>query len=176
MTLAVPAIPVWLANGVGAVACLGLAWWVVERAREARAGELAVLHTVFTASHYLIFITGYIVMDDLAGGWIVTNIWHTSQYLMLVWMFNENAAGAGGAYRKSVFWTLTGGNRPLFYFGFCFLAALPVYVVIAMLYGAAGNTTALIAAVVANQTLNFHHFIVDAVIWRKKRQPAGTPA
>jgi len=27
-----------------------------------------------------------------------------------------------------------------------------------------------------NQTLNFHHFIVDAVIWRAKKKPAGAPA
>jgi hypothetical protein len=54
------------------------------------------------------------------------------------------------------------------------MVALPVYYTInsAFLWG----TTGLLVAVIANQTLNFHHFIVDAVIWRQKRKPAGAPA
>jgi hypothetical protein len=54
------------------------------------------------------------------------------------------------------------------------VAAFPIYFAInsAMLLG----TTALFVALVANQTINFHHFIVDAVVWRQKRKPAGLPA
>jgi hypothetical protein len=173
LPILVPNVPVWLANGVGALAIAGLAWWCVSRLREWMAGELPVAHTLFSASHFVIFIVGYVVMDDIVGGWLVTNIWHTSQYLMLVWAFNQNAFAKGPA-QQGWFFQATRGNRAMLYFGLCFLASLPLYYAIhsAFFWGAAGITVAIIA----NQTLNFHHFIVDAVIWRQKRKPAGAPA
>ena len=172
LPLSVPHVPVWLADGVGALAIAGLLWWAFARCRDWMAGELALAHTLFSASHYLIFIVGYVVMDDIAGGWLVTNLWHTSQYLMLVWLFNENAkakASTGGW-----FFAATKENRAVLYFAICAMASFPVYYAINSMFawGAAG----VLAAVIANQTLNFHHFITDAVIWRKRRQPAGAPA
>jgi hypothetical protein len=32
-----------------------------------------------------------------------------------------------------------------------------------------------VIALIATQTLNFNHFITDAVIWRAKRKPVGAP-
>ena len=171
LPLSLPYVPVWFADGVGVLAIAGLVWWAVQRVRDYLAGELPLAHTLFSASHYLIFIVGYVVMDDIAGGWIVTNLWHTAQYLMLVWLFNENAkAKSEGGW----FFRATSGNRALSYFLICALAAFPVYYAVNAMFalGAAG----LIAAVIANQTLNFHHFISDAVIWRARRKPAGAPA
>jgi hypothetical protein len=170
LPLIVPHVPVWLADGVGALAIAGLLWWAVQRIRDALNGELPLAHTLFSASHYVVFITGYIVLDDIAGGWLVTNIWHTAQYLMLVWLFNENAKAKSAGW----FFRATRQNHAALFFVLCAVAAFPVYFAVNALFalGAAG----VLAAIVANQTLNFHHFIVDAVIWRAKRKPAGTPA
>jgi hypothetical protein len=38
------------------------------------------------------------------------------------------------------------------------------------------GVTGIMVALILNQTLNFHHFIVDAVIWRVRKKPAGAPA
>jgi hypothetical protein len=172
LPIIVPHVPVALANGVGVVACAGLAYWAFCRAREAWEGELALTHTLFSASHYLIFIVGYILMDDISGGWVVTNIWHTGQYMMLVWMFNENVVAKGKP--SGWFWSLTKGNRGALYFVACLLAAFVIYLAIsrAPLWSAGG----LMFAIIANQTLNFNHFITDAVIWRAKRKPVGAPS
>jgi hypothetical protein len=171
LPIVVPHVPVALANGVGAIACAGLAWWAICRVREAIQAELALTYTLFSASHYLIFIVGYIVMDDVSGGWIVTNIWHTSQYLMLVWMFNENVVAKGAP--KGWFWSLTRGNRAPLYFAACLLSALAIYIPIGspMLWGSGG----IVFALIASQTLNFNHFITDAIIWRSRRKPVGAP-
>jgi hypothetical protein len=167
----VPPVPVAVADAVGIIACAGLAVWFLARVREFARGELPLLHTLFSASHYVVFIVGYIVMDDVSGGWVVTNIWHTGQYLMLVWLFNENAVGAGegGWFRR-----ITGGNRAVPYFLLCFLVAFAVYMGINRSF--AWGPSALVLAIIANQTLNFHHFITDALIWRSRRSPAGSPA
>lgn len=66
LPIIVPHAPGALANGV--VACAGLAYWAFCRAREAWDGEFALTHTLFSASHCLIFIVGYILMDDISGG------------------------------------------------------------------------------------------------------------
>jgi hypothetical protein len=173
LPIAVPYVPEWLADGVGVLAVAGLAWWVVARLREWLRGELPVAHTLFSASHFVIFIVGYVVMDDVAGGWLVTNIWHSSQYLMLVWMFNQNALDKNLT-PQGWFFKSTRGNRVLPYLALCIAAAFPIYAAIqgAFFWGPIG----VMVAIVANQTLNFHHFIVDAVIWRAKRKPAGAPA
>jgi len=172
LPLWVPQVPVLLADGVGALAIAGLCWWAIARIREAIAGELPLAHTLFSASHYLVFIVGYVVMDNVAGGWVVTNIWHTAQYLMLVWMFNQNAVAKAPA--DGWFFRFTQRNRAPLYFLLCLGVAFPVYFVVNS--GFFWGPEALILAVIANQTLNFHHFIVDAVIWRQKRKPAGAPA
>ena len=174
LPIAVPHVPAWLADGVGVLAVLGLAYWGFARLREWMAGELPLAHTLFSASHFVIFIVGYVVMDDIVGGWLVTNIWHTAQYLMLVWMFNQNAVAKAQGTPRGWFFRATRGNKAPIYFGLCIAAAFPLYFAInsAFLWGATG----VFIAVIANQTLNFHHFIVDAVIWRARRKPAGTPA
>ena len=164
----VPAVPPALANAVGVVACAGLALWFIARAREWFRGELPLLHTLFSASHYMIFIVGYVVMDDVAGGWVVTNIWHTGQYLMLVWLFNERN---GPAAMRGWFQTVTRGNRAALYFVLCLVVAFAIYATINRSF--AWGPSWIVLAVIANQTLNFHHFITDALIWRRRRTPSA---
>jgi len=174
LPLSLPLIPVWFADGVvGTAAVLGLAFWAIGRIREYWAGELATAHALFSASHYLIFIVGYVVMDNVAGGWLVTNIWHTAQYLMLVWMFNESTAAKSQA-PDGWFRRATAGNKAGWYFLLCFLMAFPFYLAFTVTPAWGGASIAI--AFVANQTLTFHHFIVDAVIWRARRKTVGTPA
>lgn len=168
LTIAVPMVPAMLADAVGIAAGAALLYWAYCRLREWLRGELPVAHTVFSASHYVIFIVGYVLVQDVTGGWVVTNIWHTAQYLMLVWLFNEKGASAAQGWFRSV----SRGNRPLYYFGFCFLAAFFLYALIAKSF--AWGVSGVVLAIIASQSLNFHHFITDSLIWRSGRKP--TPA
>src|SRR5262249_55669591 len=109
LPLTVPQVPTILADSVGVLAIVGLGFWAGSRLRDVINGELPLAHTLFSASHYLIFIVGYVVMDNVSGGWVVTNIWHTAQYLMLVWMFNQNAVAKAPA--DAWFFRVTRRNR-----------------------------------------------------------------
>jgi hypothetical protein len=171
LPISVPAIPPILANAVGFIACAGLVLWFVARLREWLRGEMPLLHTLFSASHYVVFIVGYIVMDNVAGGWVVTNIWHTGQYLMLVWLFNEDS---GATAARGWFRTITRENQAGFYFALCFVLAFAVYTAISgsSVWGPGG----IVFVVIASQTLNFHHFITDAMIWRSRRTAAPASA
>src|SRR5262245_22485036 len=153
LPISTPHVPVWFADSVGVLAIAGLSWWGASKIREWMTGELPLAHTLFSASHYLIFIVGYIVMDDIAGGWVVTNIWHTAQYLMLVWMFNENVVAKAAPESKGWYFQLTRNRAPLFY-SLCLVAAFPIYFPIT----ADWTATALVVALALNQAINFHHF------------------
>ena len=170
--ISVPQVPVWLADTVGAFAVAGLLWWAYERVRDYIDGQLPLAHTLFSLSHYVIFIFGYVLLDNVAGGWIVTNIWHTSQYMMLVWLFNENAKPkiAPAAWYARI----TKGNRVILFFAVCALAPFPLYFTINQMFG--WGAAGIMAAVIINQTMNFHHFLVDSVIWRARRKPVGAPS
>jgi len=175
LPLYVPHVPIWLADGVGVLALAGLTWWGMSRLREWIAGELPVAHTLFSASHYLIFIVGYVLLDDIGGGWVVTNIWHTAQYLMIVWLFNQNVVAKSTGAPRGWYFQLTRNNSAALFFTLCLVSALPVYFALNNADIWFGPTVVLVTAVM-NQAINFHHFIVDAVIWRKRRNPAGAPA
>jgi hypothetical protein len=168
-------VPIWLAQGVGGLALAGLTWWAASRIREWIAGELPVAHTLFSASHYLIFIVGYVLLDDVGGGWVVTNIWHTAQYLMIVWLFNQNMVAKSAGAATGWYFQLTRNNSAALFFTLCLVGALPIYFALHTADLWLGSTV-ILATIVLNQVINFHHFIVDAVIWRKRGNPAGAPA
>ena len=74
--------------------------------------------------------------------------------------------------QAAAFRRFTDGNRAWAYMAVCIVLAWPVYALInaSLSWGATG----LMVALIASQTLNFHHFIVDSVIWRARRKPAAT--
>ncbi len=47
------------------------------------------------STHFLMFFVGYIVIDDISAGWLTVNIWHNAQYILFVWMFNNNRFKGG---------------------------------------------------------------------------------
>ena len=52
-------------------------------------------HTAYVASHIAIFSAGYLLIADINTGWLVLNIWHNLQYVLIVWMFNARRFAKG---------------------------------------------------------------------------------
>ena len=72
-----------------AVACIVLLWLAREiRVFSLRRADLP--HRPTSLSHIAIFSAGYLLIDDINTGWLVLNIWHNLQYVLIVWMFNVN--------------------------------------------------------------------------------------
>ena len=46
--------------------------------------------TLYMCSHIKIFGFGYLQIDDINHGWLVLNVWHYAQYILTVWLFNNN--------------------------------------------------------------------------------------
>ena len=168
---AVPSIVVTVAGGF-CVALVGAFFWT--RWQALRRGELPLAHTLFFCAHLLVFGLGYLVIEDLHAGWLLVNVWHNVQYLAYVWMHNRGRFSDGVREDAPVLSWLCqpGATRALGYFSACLLISTPLFAALfaigdhldARLEGRVVSLTLLFAL-----TLNFHHYIVDGLIWKRSR-------
>jgi hypothetical protein len=173
--------PVWhppvpgIAVDIVAVAALaGLIWWAANRVRLWRRGELAIGHTSYVMSHFAVFYTGYIAIDSIDAGWIALNIWHNAQYIAFVWLQNNKRLEGKAPETGARFLTWLSQRRNLWaYLGVCLGISTVFYAGLQWSAAAAGIGMAVL--MVVYQTINFHHYIVDALIWRRPR-PQRSPA
>ena len=156
--------PAWAVHAAAAVTVLSLAWWIFRRVVALWQGRLAFAHTLYLATHFLVFAVGYVVIEDITFGWLVINIWHNAQYLFVVWLYNNNRF-KDGVDGNARFLSFISQSRNVW-----------IYLIVCVglssaLYFALENSLALlIAPIVIYQTINFHHYIVDSYIWKVRRK------
>lgn len=164
-------VPQLLADATGLAAAVALTAWAADRIRALSRGERAPLYLAYMATHWLVFVMGYVLVPDLTIGWLVLNVWHNAQYLLFVWWANRRRADAGQLPAGTALHWLSGRGRAVPYFLATFAATAAVYGLLALGVEAATSLGAGAALVLIYQTINFHHYIVDGVIWRT-RAPA----
>lgn len=172
---AIPVPPV-VVEVVGWAAMAALAYWVGLKCVAAAKGRLPVLHTAYMVSHFSVFVIGYVAIDSLDYGWLVLNVWHNAQYLMFVWMFNNRKFQGTVDVRHRLLSLLSQRENAAYYVLFCLTLSTAIY---GALHVALRLTPfALVPAMaVVYQSINFHHYIVDAIIWRRgKSRPAQAAA
>jgi hypothetical protein len=161
-TLPIPELAVDIA-AAAAIAAVG--WWALLRFQAWRRGQLPVAHTLYLASHVVIFTVGYMLISDISVGWLVVNAWHNAQYVIFVWLFNNNRYRAGIDPKARFLSRLSQTHNAWLYFAVCIGISTAVYL----------SLQSFIAAVpvllATYQIINFHHYIADGVIW-KVRKPA----
>ena len=157
----VPAIAV---DVVGIAAGAALCWWLATRARMFWRGRLPVAHTLYMLSHFTIFYVGYIAIDDINHGWLVLNIWHNAQYIAFVWLYNNNRFKDGVDPQAKFLSTISQRRNAWLYFLVCFGISTLIYL------GVKNVIAALPVFIVIYQAINFHHYIVDGVIWKVRER------
>lgn len=170
MELRVVPTPGLVVDLVGAVAVAALAAWVLLRARAFRAGRAPVAHTLYVLSHVAVFAVGYLAIEDVTQGWLVLNVWHNAQYVLFVWMFNGSRFHAGIDPSARFLSTLSQPRNGWLYFLVCSSIAGVVYLAVDQL-AAWLAFTAWPVALVAYQAINFHHYLVDGVVWKVRERP-----
>ncbi|HEY4119334.1 MAG TPA: hypothetical protein VGM56_15815 [Byssovorax sp.] len=167
--LLVPPVPAWAATIAGIAALGALAAWIARRARSPERREIG--GAMYVASHVLVTVLGYVVVRDVTLGWLLVNVWHNAQYLMFVW--SRNVDRHGDAADAPGFASLRRADRALPYAAVCLAASTAFYLALGR-FGAALAWTALPALLVLHQSVNFHHYLVDAFIWRRRSpSPVG---
>jgi hypothetical protein len=163
-------VPAWAAQAALAAAGASLAWWLALQLRALRAGTLGLLHFAYLCSHYLIYLVSYVAIQDITNGWLVINVWHNAQYIAFVWLFNSNQFKGGVSRRQpALSWLSQEGRWPVYLLA-CLALTGVVYMGIDSFNAWFANYTLVPLVVIAYQGLNFHHYIVDSIIWKLRKR------
>lgn len=163
-----------VADLVGWCAMGSVVYWLGLKAVAAWQGRLPVLHTLYVGSHYAVFITGYILIDHIDFGWLVLNVWHNAQYLLFVWLYNNSRFQGRIDERHRLLSILSQRENVVRYVLICLGLSTAIYA--SLRAGISLLPFAVLPALaVTYQTINFHHYIVDAIIWRRRKKAGGTP-
>lgn len=119
-------------------------------------------------SHTAVFGVGYLAIPDIDHGWLAINMWHNAQYMLVVWMYNRNRFKAGISTEHRWLSTLSQPRNVAKYFGVTLGLTVVAYLGLNSVLIALPAST-LVLSLVAYQTINFHHYIVDSVIWKVRK-------
>jgi hypothetical protein len=165
----VPGLVVRLAG----VLCLGLVVaWLAGQLRLVRRRQLPLPHTLYMYTHMLIFTVGYVLIDDIDRGWLVVNIWHNAQYLFFVWHFNNKRFAERIDPQRRFISQLSQRKNVLWYVLTCLAISTAVYGLVNQVSHVVAFRTISLAFIVG-QALNYHHYIVDGIIWKRRAQVAS---
>lgn len=162
-----PVAPV-IADVVGGLALAAVVYWAGRTAVAAVRGRLARLHTAYMATHFTVFIIGYVVIENINYGWLAMNVWHNAQYLLFVWLYNNSRFEGRIDARHRRLSMMSQRANVVRYIVVCLGLSTMIY--LALRLGLMMLPFAILPAMaVVYQTINFHHYIVDAIIWRRKK-------
>lgn len=147
---------------VAAAAVVALVAWSATRVAAWLRGELAVTHTLYVASHVAVFAVGYLVIPAVTSGWLAMNVWHNAQYSLFVWHFNNKRFANGIDPSAPSLSTLCQTRNAWRYAITCLALSTAAY---------GGLQTFGLATIAVMQAINFHHYVVDGVIWKVRRRP-----
>ena len=158
---------------LGFAAAAAVLAWIVRILRAAFHDTLDLQYTGFVASHIVIFLVAYVGMEDVNTGWLAINVWHNFQYVLVVWMSNAKRYAGGIDPAARFLSRLSQPGRVMKYFACCVAITTLLYAAIDRLTVLAlgGGMAATLGVYMG---LNFHHHIVNALIWkRRKAVPQG---
>lgn len=163
-----PAISAQVADAIGIATLVCGVWWLQRQCRAALTGKINWRHDAFVASHLGVSFVAYIWIADITLGWLVVNIWHNLQYLLFVWMQNiRRDIQAQGAMTSQVDVAGLWKNAAR-YGGVCLVLGAALYQA-ADWAGTQLLWLGLPMVLITHFTLNFHHYLVDGVIWKRRR-------
>ena len=151
--------------GLVAIAC-GV-WWLQRQYRRVLAGENNWRHDGFVLSHVCVSLVAYNWIADISVGWLVVNVWHNLQYLLFVWVQNlrRDRQAKGSISPTADFVALWKGAAK--YACLCLLLGAALYQAVDWA-GMQLIWLGLPTVLIAHFTVNFHHYLVDGVIWKRR--------
>jgi hypothetical protein len=167
-----PPIPGAVVIAAGVVALAALTAWTFRQLRAATDESRPTLgHALFVLSHVVITVVSYVAVAEVTRGWLLINIWHNAQYILFVWAHHA-ARFRGGVDPERPFLSSLSQPRNIGRYAAVCLGLSTLF------YVALGRATEALSwqvlpmVLIAHQAMNFHHYLVDAVIWRTRRARA----
>lgn len=163
-------VPQWLMISVAIAASVLMAFWIARRLVAFMHNRLSAVHTLYMLSHFTIFAAGYLLIEDITYGWLAINIWHNAQYILFVWLFNTRRFKDGVDDKAWFLSYISQPQRLAIYMLVCVAITGVVY------FGVLSSINRWLAAgltgtIILYQIVNFHHYIVDSMIWKVRSKP-----
>ena len=171
MPLWSPPVPAALVVAAAVLALGTLSAWTWRQLRAPRGtGE-----ALFLLSHVVITVVSYLAIPDVTRGWLFINVWHNAQYILFVWAANARRFRGGVDPERPFLSRLSQPRSWLGYVAVCLVLSTTFYLalgqVLPRLPSPAWQVLPLV--LVCHLAVNFHHYLVDAMIWR--RRPGQAP-
>ena len=165
------ALPVneWVLLCVGAVAAATLVVHASHWIGQARRGHRPLPYLLYVYTHYGVFTTGYLIIPDINAGWLVLNVWHNAQYILFVWHMNTKRFSGGPVSDWKWVSALSQPGKALPYFAACLGLTFVLYWSTDQVIRVVDPEQVLSLSLMFYMSINFHHYVVDAIIWRKPR-------
>lgn len=171
LELKVLPVPRWLMLVSAGAALATLAMWSFQALRGLITTRRLAPHSLYVASHMTIFILSYVVIEHINDGWLVVNIWHNAQYILFVWLYNSNRYKKGIEPGQRVLSYLSQRRHWPYYFLTTLVISTVAYFGVDRFVMFFDPRTTLPLFLVVYQTINFHHYIVDGLIWKVRKKP-----
>lgn len=139
-------------------------WWKLYRNN-----ELNLRYATFMVSHNIMFFIGFMFIDNINIGWLAINVWHNMQYILFVWLQNNKKYKNGIDIEHPVISKLSQDGKILLYLVTCSVITIFIYNVLLSATTIVDHFFTLQLAAVLYMSINFHHYIVDGIIWKRKR-------
>lgn len=166
-------IPELAVNIAIAATVVLLAIWLSEQVKAYQRKEFSAPYFTYVVSHFTVYFFAYIYHQNLDYGWLTINIWHNAQYILFVWLYNNRRFEGRANDAQKFLSTISQNGRFVLYFVTCFtISTLMYFLITAFLspvVSAAFTLTATMAGLIIYQTINFHHYIVDSLIWKLRK-------
>ena len=164
-------VPGWLVALSGSLAVGLTLVWLVHQGLALAEGRFAPVHFLYVLTHVGIFAAGYLLIQNLNHGWLVVNVWHNAQYILTVWLFNHNRFKGGIDPKHRFLSTMSRRENFTRYMLFCLGLSTAFYLALSnAIRWAAPAAATLPLILIAFQAVNFHHYVVDAVIWKARKK------
>ena len=124
------------------------------------------LATVFGLSHLAVFLIAYVGFDRLEHSWLVSNVWHNAQYVLIVRNTLARPVSSGSQSGGATQW-LAARAAGVPFVAACALVGFLAYGLLGSVLQAAltGSAAGVLAVYMG---LNFHHYVVDGLIWKRR--------
>ena len=159
--------PQIVVTALAVAAAVTIGAWFLRFGQRVGSGTADLRYEGFVFSHIIIFLVAYVWIDDANVGWLAINVWHNLQYVMVVWMVNVKKYAGRVDGGEPLLSRISQPGRPLTYFACCLVITTVVYLVLnqfTVLVMGGG----LAATLGVYMGINFHHYVVDAMIWKRR--------
>ena len=162
--------PQAVVTALAVAAAVTIAAWFIRFGQRVGSGTADIRYEGFVFSHIIIFLVAYVWTASANVGWLAINVWHNLQYVLVVWMVNVKKYSGRVDSEEPLLSRISQPGRPVTYFVCCLVITTLVYLALnqfTVLVMGGG----LAATLGIYMGINFHHYIVDAMIWKRRVLP-----